>query len=145
MTDPKKVVPLTAQKTDSDDKEQPKENPAPDAFRFMHEDLKRSGLTPEDMECHITGKLWGRPEHVKHVICSYRIPFHDLDGNAIPAMWRDRRKIRPGSEKVKELGKYTQPSLSYAQGYGHLPPLGCHHCGWSCGDRVREAVRLEVA
>ena len=121
MNDPKKVVPLTAQKPDTEEKQPPKENPTADAFRFMHEDLKRSGLTPEDMGCHITAVLYGAPEHLKHVICSYRIPFYDLDGNAIPSMWRDRRKLKPGAENIKDLGKYTQPSIHGAQGYGRLP------------------------
>lgn len=135
MSEPKNVVPLTTQKTSTEESEQQRDNPTPDAFRFMHEDLKRSGLVPEDMGCHITPKLWGRPEQLKHIICSYRIPFHSLDGFPIPAMWRDRRKIKPGAEKIKELGKYTQPSLSYAQGYGHLPYLPRNV--WSLAGKVK--------
>lgn len=87
----------------------------------MIQDLKNSGLTPDDMMAYTSPLI-----RKDGSLASYAIPYFGVDGNPIvdkdkiPAMWRARFKFPPFSKEQR----YTQPSKEQLEKYGlpgHVP------------------------
>lgn len=88
---------------------------------YLVEDLRRSGLEPEDMEAYADVVNSASRTDNPMVLASYTIPFYDLNGKKIDEMYRRRRKPKPGTERI--VSRYTQPIIELAAGYGYYPYL----------------------
>lgn len=88
-------------------------------LQFMEEDLKRSGLTPDDMEC-FTSPMTRKDG----AMAAYAIPYYGLDGKPLvdreryPIMFRTRMLYPEFSREQR----YTQPSGEQLAKHG-LPPF----------------------
>lgn len=93
-----------------------------ESHSFMLEDLAKSGLVPEDMDCSADiENMEPKPERKRLITASYTIPFYDLNGEKLVAMVRRRRRLVYGADKL--VGKYTQPHITNSGGFGHYPYL----------------------
>jgi Virulence-associated protein E/Domain of unknown function (DUF3854) len=68
------------------------------AAKFMRDDLRRSGLTPDDLQSFPLTPSGFVPDAV-----SYRIPYFGMSGEPHPRMWRERRSY--GEQRYSQPGE----------------------------------------
>lgn len=109
----------------------------PAVRKYLIEDLKRSGLTPEYMGCR---EALARSEHYE---MQYYIPYFDLEGNLITTpdgmihMYRLRGQLT-SKGRADKRGKYASPSRAQVGELATMPYL--HPAMWEQPDKTVVAI-----